>query len=206
MEFIRKRVLQLSRIPKDLDSVTSIDRDREVDPRDVGMSRADVDGIWDQVLKLYRTGTHPAITVSLRRQGKTLLSRGIGHARGNGPYDDPEEEKVLATADTPICLYSTSKGITALLMRMLAIEAIAGNEELLGPDVTTAHRMLKNDVVAATGWSEAEIEAKMPEIIVLCHSPVQADDPAACGDRRTSTRSSLSLPSASIGVLAWATT
>jgi CubicO group peptidase (beta-lactamase class C family) len=124
MEFIRKRVLQLSRIPKDLDSVTSIDRDREVDPRDVGMSRADVDGIWDQVLKLYRTGTHPAITVSLRRQGKTLLSRGIGHARGNGPYDDPEEEKVLATADTPICLYSTSKGITALLMHMLAEDGL----------------------------------------------------------------------------------
>ena len=120
MGFIRKRVLQLSRIPKDLDSVTSINRDREVDPRDVGMSHADLDGIWDQVLKLYRTGTHPAITVCIRRQGKTLLSRGIGHARGNGPYDDPDEEKVLAPADTPICLYSTTKGITALLMHMLA--------------------------------------------------------------------------------------
>jgi len=31
-------------------------------------------------------------------------------------------------------------------------QTIAGNTELLGPDVTTAHRMLKNDVVAATGW------------------------------------------------------
>lgn len=29
---------------------------------------------------------------------------------------------------------------------------IAGSTELLGPDVNVAHRMLKNDVVAATGW------------------------------------------------------
>ena len=32
-------------------------------------------------------------------------------------------------------------------------QTIAGSTELLGPDVTTAHRMLKNDVVARTGWS-----------------------------------------------------
>lgn len=31
-------------------------------------------------------------------------------------------------------------------------QSIAGSTELLGPDVTTAHRMLKNDVVAATGF------------------------------------------------------
>jgi hypothetical protein len=31
-------------------------------------------------------------------------------------------------------------------------QAIAGNTELLGPDVTAVHRMLKNDVTAITGW------------------------------------------------------
>ena len=31
-------------------------------------------------------------------------------------------------------------------------QTIAGNTELLGPAVTAAHRMLKNDVVARTGW------------------------------------------------------
>ena len=31
-------------------------------------------------------------------------------------------------------------------------QSIAGRTELLGPDVTAAHRMLKNDVVARTGW------------------------------------------------------
>ncbi len=33
-----------------------------------------------------------------------------------------------------------------------AAQTIAGSPELLGPDVTTAHRMMKNDVVALTGW------------------------------------------------------
>jgi CubicO group peptidase (beta-lactamase class C family) len=124
MKFLRKHVLQLSDIPRDLDSVITIDSKKEVNPRDVGMKRADVDAIWDNVVKLYRSGTHPAITLSLRRQGKVLISRGIGHARGNGPKDNPDSEKVLATADTPICLYSTSKGITALLMHMLAEEGL----------------------------------------------------------------------------------
>ena len=31
-------------------------------------------------------------------------------------------------------------------------QTIAGSTELLGPDVTVAHRMLKNDVAAALGW------------------------------------------------------
>lgn len=31
-------------------------------------------------------------------------------------------------------------------------QTIAGTRELLGPDVTAAHRMLKNDVVERTGW------------------------------------------------------
>lgn len=31
-------------------------------------------------------------------------------------------------------------------------QTIAGSTELLGPEVTTAHLMLKNDVVPATGW------------------------------------------------------
>lgn len=124
MTFVRRRILKLSAIPADLDSVTSIDTRKEVEPRSVGMRNKDVDAIWDQVRKLYRTGAHPAITLSVRRRGEVLLSRGIGHARGNGPADGPESEKVLATADTPICLYSTSKGITALLIHMLAEDGL----------------------------------------------------------------------------------
>jgi len=124
VEFLRKRLLHLSRIPTDLDSVTTIDRRAETDPQVVGMHQRDVDEIWDRVRDVYRTGVHPAITVSIRRQGKVLMSRAIGHTSGNGPDDGPDAEKVLATTDTPMCLFSTSKGITALLMHMLAEEGL----------------------------------------------------------------------------------
>ncbi|MBF7729047.1 serine hydrolase domain-containing protein [Pseudomonas sp. N040] len=124
MELLRKRVLHLSAIPRDLDSVISIDTKKEVDPREVGMLPADIEKIWDNVIKVYKTGVHPAITVSLRRQGKVILSRAIGHARGNGPDDDAGTPKVLATTDTPVCLFSTSKAVTAVLMHFLVEDGL----------------------------------------------------------------------------------
>jgi CubicO group peptidase (beta-lactamase class C family) len=124
MDILRKRLLHLSDIPRDLDEVTTIDTRQEVDPQDVGLNAADVNAIWDNVVKLYRSGVHPGISLSIRHRGKVLLSRGIGHARGNGPEDDPSDEKILMRPDTPVCLYSTSKGITALMMHMLAEDGL----------------------------------------------------------------------------------
>lgn len=124
MKLLRKHVFHLSDIPRDLDSVINIDTKQEVDPREVGLLHSDVDRIWDDIIKVYRTGVHPAITACVRHQGKVLLSRSIGHVRGNGPDDGPASEKVVATPDTPMCLYSTSKGITALLMHMLQEEGL----------------------------------------------------------------------------------
>ena len=40
--------------------------------------------------------------------------------RGNGPSDDRETPKVAATTETPFCVYSTSKAVTALVVHMLA--------------------------------------------------------------------------------------
>ena len=48
-----------------------------------------------------------------------IVDRAIGHARGNGPDDGDEVPKVPVTTDTPFCVYSTSKGITALVVHML---------------------------------------------------------------------------------------
>ncbi len=120
MKTIRRKLLRLSNIPKDLDSVSSIDTAGEVPAESLGLREADVDRIWRSVRRLYRSGVHPGITLSVRYQGKVILSRGIGHATGNGPADRPDTAKVPATVDTPICLYSSSKAVTALLMHMLA--------------------------------------------------------------------------------------
>lgn len=124
MGFLRKNLLHLSNIPEDLDSVITIDRDNEVNPASVSLNQSDVDAIWNKVVKLYKTGTHPAISVSMRRHGKVFMSRSIGHTQGNGPHDPDSGEKILATPDTPYCLFSTSKGITALLMHMLVEDGL----------------------------------------------------------------------------------
>lgn len=119
-----KKLIELCDIPKDLDSVITIEQDKEVSPQSVGLKKADVESIWDHVVDLYKTGVHPAITVSMRRKGEVVLSRAIGHARGNGPHDTYAAPKVLARPDTPIGLFSTSKGVSALLMHMLAEDGL----------------------------------------------------------------------------------
>ncbi len=173
MKLLRKHVFHLSDIPRDLDAVITIDSRKEVDPRELGLLQSDVDRIWDSIIRMYKTGVHPAITVCIRHQGKVLLSRAIGHVRGNGPNDGPESEKVLATPDTPMCLYSTSKGITALLMHMLQEEGLINISDPVafyapefarkGKDNITIHQILAHrggipglpkDVALEVLWDE----------------------------------------------------
>jgi CubicO group peptidase (beta-lactamase class C family) len=105
------------RVPKDLDAVTTIDPHEE--PLAGGLDDRAVDHIWSGVLDLYRSGVHPAIQLCLRRHGKVVINRSIGHARGNGPDDAPDVEKVLVTPQTPYCVYSTSKAVTAMVVHLL---------------------------------------------------------------------------------------
>lgn len=117
-------------VPADLSSVTSIDYDRETPAELAGFRSGQADRIWSSVEGLYKTGFSPAITFCLRRQGKIVFNRAIGHARGNGPEDTPETPKQLATPDTPICLFSASKVVTAMLIHKLDEEGLI---DLLDP-------------------------------------------------------------------------
>ncbi|MEV0294743.1 serine hydrolase [Nocardia sp. NPDC050710] len=101
----------------DLDSVTTIGH--EDDPSDAGLTRGQMESVWASVLAWYRMGTTPAIQICLRRGGKIVLNRAIGHGWGNAPTDPPEAEKVPVTTDTPFCGFSTAKGVSAALMFML---------------------------------------------------------------------------------------
>lgn len=107
------------RIPESLSAVTCIDREGETDPNSVGMSHAGVESIWRSVEGVYKTGTHPGISLCLRRQGKVVLNRGIGHAFGNGPESADHETKVLMQPATPVCYFSGSKAVTAFLIHLL---------------------------------------------------------------------------------------
>ena len=110
-------LLRRIRLPDDLDAVTSIGE--EDGAAAGGLSDDAVERIWKSAVDLYRSGVHPAVQVCVRRQGAVVVDRTIGHARGNGPNDDADTEKVPATRDTPFCVYSASKAITAFVVHML---------------------------------------------------------------------------------------
>jgi CubicO group peptidase (beta-lactamase class C family) len=105
-------------VPKDLDSITTIGAEAEA--AGAGLEQRHVDRIWQAATSLFRAGVHPALQLCVRRNGHVVIDRAIGHARGNGPRDEQDAPKVLAQTDTPFCVYSTSKGITALVVHMLA--------------------------------------------------------------------------------------
>ncbi|WP_454199169.1 serine hydrolase [Nocardia sp. Marseille-Q1738] len=114
-------------IAQDLDAVTT--RGPEDDPADAGLSRADVESVWESVRAWYRLGTTPAIQVCLRRNGRIALNRTIGHGWGNAPGDGPDVVEVLATPDTPFCGFSTAKGVAGALMFMLIEQGAFGLDD-----------------------------------------------------------------------------
>ena len=120
-----------SRVPKDLGSVTV--HSVEEDPRAVGVDPKAIERIWQSVERLYRSGIHPAIQICIRRDGRVVLHRAIGHARGNGPDDDRQTPKIPVTTDTPFNLYSASKAVTAMVVHLL------DERRLLHLDDTVSH-------------------------------------------------------------------
>ncbi|HEX8744564.1 MAG TPA: serine hydrolase domain-containing protein [Thermoleophilaceae bacterium] len=104
-------------VPRDLESVTA--RAPEAEPEAGGMTRDQVERIWQATTDWYRSGVHPAIQVCVRREGVVVLDRAIGHARGNGPHDGRDAEKVPATPETPFLIYSGAKGVTAFVVHLL---------------------------------------------------------------------------------------
>ena len=99
--------LRRVKVPRDLATVTSVGE--EDDPRAGGMDRDGVERIWRGVEGLYRSGVHPAIQLCLRREGRVVLDRAIGHARPNVPV----------TTGTPFLIYSASKAVTAMVAHLL---------------------------------------------------------------------------------------
>lgn len=109
-------------VPGDLAAITDIRPGVEAAPRATGLAADAADRIWARVEALYRTGMSPGIGFCLRHRGQVILDRAIGHARGNGPLDGRYVEKAPLTVDTPVCLFSASKAVTAMLVHWLAQE------------------------------------------------------------------------------------
>ena len=105
------------RVPDDLESVTT--RAEEEDPEAVGLDRETVEHIWEGAVDLYRSGVHPGLSLCVRREGRVVLERAIGHARGNGPDDPEDAPKIPMEPETPACIFSASKAVTAMVIHKL---------------------------------------------------------------------------------------
>lgn len=105
------------KLPRHLDEVTRIDHAAEYPAEELGMKQREVARIWSAVEHLYRAGVHPALSLVLRRRGRIVLKRTIGCLRGNAPGD--EGPQIPLEPDAPLCLFSASKAITALLVHKL---------------------------------------------------------------------------------------
>ncbi|EKF75621.1 hypothetical protein A11A3_02092 [Alcanivorax hongdengensis A-11-3] len=100
---------QGTRIPRSLDSLTRVGD--EVSAERGGLGSEQVDAIWRATRSLYRGGMSPAISLCLRRHGEIVLNRSLGYA-------DPQAGRIM-TPDTPVCLFSASKVVTAMLVHHL---------------------------------------------------------------------------------------
>ena len=109
--------LRRAAVPSDLAAVTA--RGFEDEAASAGMEQAEVESIWRAAERLYRTGVHPAIALCVRRAGRVVLDRAIGHARGNGPGDGPDVVGVPVTPGTPFVIFSAAKATTAIVAHLL---------------------------------------------------------------------------------------
>ncbi len=117
---LRRNVSHLVDLPSSLSSVSTLDCSHEADAESVGMTKQGVEEIWKSVEGIYKTATHPGISIHMRRRGEVILDRAIGHSQGNGPQSCPTDQKVLMRPATPVCYFSASKAVTAFLMHLLS--------------------------------------------------------------------------------------
>ncbi len=116
-------------VPRDLDAASDIDHEIEVDPQSVGLAKNTANDIWRAARNLYCTGYYPAIMLCVRRRGKVIINRAIGYADGFFP-NQQASDLVPVTVNTPACIYSSSKAMTAMVIHRLADE---GRINLLDP-------------------------------------------------------------------------
>jgi CubicO group peptidase (beta-lactamase class C family) len=93
-------------------------RGDEVDPREVGSDRKAIDAIYQAMIGAYRTGLYPAVALCIRRRGRVIFDRSLGHIRGNAPADPPDAHKVVASPRSLFNMFSASKMVTAMLIHL----------------------------------------------------------------------------------------
>ncbi|WP_043769462.1 serine hydrolase domain-containing protein [Algiphilus aromaticivorans] len=110
-------------IRRNLDLI--IDRNpAELPAEQLGLDPAATQAIHAALLDLYRTGLHPGLQLCVRRRGEILYDRAIGYAAGVAGDDPLHGARRPMQRDTPVCLFSASKAVTAMLVHKCAEDGL----------------------------------------------------------------------------------
>ena len=109
----------ITRAPLPTEAETPVSYGQEEEASAVGADSKGLELAWKAATRLYRSGIHPAIQLCVRRNGQVVLDRAIGYARGAGPKDGPDTEKLEVSTETPFNIFSASKAITAMAIHLL---------------------------------------------------------------------------------------
>jgi CubicO group peptidase (beta-lactamase class C family) len=112
-----RRAARRVELPADLTGLVADNHVSDAELRAAGLDRDQIERIWRAAEALFRTGLHPAVAICLRRRGHVVLDRAIGWARGRGPGVD--DHPTPCTPDTPFCIFSASKAVTAMVIHHL---------------------------------------------------------------------------------------
>ncbi|TVP57218.1 MAG: class A beta-lactamase-related serine hydrolase [Halomonadaceae bacterium] len=106
-------------LPKRLSTLS--DRGPEVRPHRGGLEQANIERVWRSMKGFYATGMNPGLALTLRRQGELVFDRTLGYAN--------LETRIPLAVDTPVCLFSASKVVTAMLIHHLAEQGLLDLEQ-----------------------------------------------------------------------------
>ncbi|MFQ3200374.1 MAG: CubicO group peptidase (beta-lactamase class C family) [Zhongshania sp.] len=111
-------------VPDDVAALTDTDPN-EVSASEQGIAQQDIEALWGHAESIFESGMHPMVSICVRRGGDVLLNRAIGYADG-ATHTQPR----LASLQTPVCLFSASKAVSAMLIHKLAEDGLI---DLLNP-------------------------------------------------------------------------
>ncbi len=90
--------------------------------RAAGLEQRRVERIARALQHLYDSGAYPGVSLCVRHEGRVVFNCALGFAAGGGPGDAAGTARRSMTLDTPVCVFSASKAVTAVLVHKLAEE------------------------------------------------------------------------------------
>ncbi len=81
--------------------------------------------VWDECVRMYEGGLHPAVGLTVFHRGRCVLDRTVGHVE----HTPGEAPGPVVTPETPFNLFSASKILTAMLVHAVAEDGLIDLDE-----------------------------------------------------------------------------